>query len=204
MSAWTALSRTRCCSSPPTRCSGRRWSCQQKLHKIRSGPHPNIVKAVSEFRCQLYPQVGRLTRARARHAVSLATVGDLAAAGLMVEHKDDVSQGIQKSCLSSRSTILLLSDLCRFRLDPAWKAWGCGSCLPLVTFCTFGYLSLHFLTIPYHFLQLLSNWLTNGLMYITTYWADFATKNHNGGTSPCKSSWIHASIDFLLKFFNLL
>ena len=59
------------------------------------------MKAVSEFRCQLYPQVGRLTRARARHAVSLATVGDLAAAGLMVEHKDDVSQGIQKSYLRS-------------------------------------------------------------------------------------------------------
>ena len=69
--------------------------------KISARPHPNIVKAVSEFRCQLYPQVGRLTRARARHAVSLATVGDLAAAGLMVEHKDDVSQGIQKSYLRS-------------------------------------------------------------------------------------------------------
>ena len=72
--------------------------------KISARPHPNIVKAVSEFRCQLYPQVGRLTRARARHAVSLATVGDLAAAGLMVGHKDDVSQGIQKSYISSRST----------------------------------------------------------------------------------------------------
>ena len=72
--------------------------------QLAARPYPNIVKAVSKFRCELYPQVGRLTRARARHAVSLATVGDLAAAGLMVGHKDDVSQGIQKSYHSSRST----------------------------------------------------------------------------------------------------